>query len=99
MYRMIKYKPPNITDNEPFPGFAQGIGWALTLIVLLPIPITFLYKLYRSEGTLIERLKDITTPDADWGPNDGSDRKPLENAFELERKYGLDNPGMNGNKI
>lgn len=93
IYRMIDYNPPEISKGVPFPKFAQGIGWALTTIVLIPIPITFLYKLYTAKGSIGERLCTITTPTADWGPNDGSDRKPLENTYNMESKYSLDNPG------
>ncbi|XP_052819444.1 sodium- and chloride-dependent neutral and basic amino acid transporter B(0+)-like [Mya arenaria] len=100
LYKMVKFTPPKISKDVPYPEFAQGIGWALTIVVLLPIPITFVYKFIRAEGGLIDRLREITTPDADWGPNDGSDKRPLQNTFEMERKYGLDNPGAvnsNGN--
>lgn len=90
---MVEYNPPEISKNVPFPQFAQGIGWALTCIVLLPIPVTFLYKLYKAQGSLMTRLRTITTPTSEWGPNDGKDRKPLEDAYHMERKYGLDNPG------
>lgn len=93
MYRMVKYKPPEISDGVPFPGFAQAIGWCLTVFVLMPIPITFLYKLYMAKGNILERMREITTPASDWGPNDGSSRTPLADTYAMERKYGLDNPG------
>lgn len=97
---MIKYSPPEITDDVPFPAFAQGIGWALTVLVLCPIPITFLYKLWKSKGDLMERLKDITTPAADWGPNDGSDRQQLQpDTFHMDTKFGIDGPMSNGNHM
>lgn len=99
LYRMADYNPPEIRKGEPFPQFAQAIGWVLTIIVLLPIPVTFLYKLFKAKGSLLERLREITTPTSDWGPNDGSDRKPLENAYHMERKYGLDNPGAVNSNI
>jgi len=93
MYRMIMYKAPEITKGNPYPAFAQAIGWALTAVVLCPIPLTFIYKMFRAEGSIIERLKEITTPASDWGPNDDSMKRGLTNAYEMERKYGLDNPG------
>ena len=90
---MIKYKAPEIRDGVPFPQFAQVIGWILTCIVLFPIPAMFLYKLYRAKGSLMERLIIITSPTAEWGPNDGSDKRPIAESFDMTRKYGLDNPG------
>lgn len=92
---MAAYKPPEISKGEPFPQFAQAIGWVLTVIVLLPIPVTFLYKLYKAKGSIVERLRIITTPTAEWGPNDGKDRRNLDNPYHMEMKYGLDNPAMN----
>ncbi|XP_052214722.1 sodium- and chloride-dependent glycine transporter 2-like isoform X2 [Dreissena polymorpha] len=100
MYKMIKFKAPEITKGVPYPEFAQAIGWALTAIVLVPIPLVFVYKFIRAEGGILERLRFITIPDDTWGPNDGSDKRPLQNNYELDRKYGLDNPGAvntNGN--
>ena len=90
---MIKYKAPEITDGEPFPDFAQAIGWVLTCFVLVPIPLMFIYKLFTAEGDFMERLHSITTPTDEWGPNDGSDKKPISDGHEMSRKYGLDNPG------
>lgn len=91
IYRMVKYKPPTVDNGDPYPEFGQGIGWALTAFVLAPIPLTFLYKLIRAEGNLFTRLKTITTPDADWKPNDGSGAHPL-NSYKMEEKFGIDNP-------
>lgn len=93
IYRMVEYHPPEISKGNPYPQFAQGIGWALTVFVLLPIPVTFLYKLFTAKGSFVERIRTITTPTSEWGPNDGKGKLPLDNAYGMERKYGLDNPG------
>jgi len=93
MYRMIEYKPPEITKGNPYPEFAQAIGWALTAFVLCPIPLTFIYKFVRAKGGFVDRLREITTPQSDWGPNDGTMKQNLTNTLALEQKYGLDNNG------
>lgn len=92
IYRVVQDKPPEISAGNPYPEFAQGIGIALTIFVLIPIPITFVYKLLMAQGSPLERLKFITTPDDTWGPNDGSDKLPLDNAYHMDQKMGIDNP-------
>ena len=93
---MVKYKAPEITKGEPYPDFAQGIGWALTICVLCPIPICFVYKLLRTPGSFLKRLRTITTPNSEWGPNDKRDTKSLQPPYEMESKFGLDNPVAQG---
>ncbi|XP_052261295.1 sodium- and chloride-dependent neutral and basic amino acid transporter B(0+)-like [Dreissena polymorpha] len=92
LYRMIKFKSPEITKGVPYPLFARGIGFALTALVLIPIPLTFLYTFFTAKGTVFERLRTITTPDDTWGPNDGSMKHRLVNTVEMVAKHGIDNP-------
>ncbi|KAK3599565.1 hypothetical protein CHS0354_035804 [Potamilus streckersoni] len=76
IYRMVKFSPPKVENDDVFPEFAQSIGWAVTAFVMCPIPLMFLYKLlFQVKGCLWERLIMITTPTSEWGPNDGSTMK------------------------
>ncbi|KAK3100064.1 hypothetical protein FSP39_014142 [Pinctada imbricata] len=92
LYRMIAYKSPEISKGVPYPVYGQVIGWVLTVIVMSPIPAFFLYKLAKAKGSLMERLKTITTPTPAWGPNDGSDKRTLYNENLQDTKFGIDNP-------
>ncbi|KAH3821639.1 hypothetical protein DPMN_123404 [Dreissena polymorpha] len=96
---MIKFKElaPEISKGVPFPDFAQGIGLGLTALVLIPIPVVFLYKFLTAKGNLLERLRSITTPDKTWGPNDGSMKRPLTNGVDMVAVYGIDNPAVVSN--
>ncbi|XP_060078471.1 sodium- and chloride-dependent neutral and basic amino acid transporter B(0+)-like [Ylistrum balloti] len=91
IYRMVQYKPIEISDGVPYPQYAQSIGWALTSFVMCPIPIYFVYKFLRTEGSFVKKLRKITTPTDAWGPNDGSDKVKMYEP-EPARKYGVDNP-------
>lgn len=51
---MVDYKQPMISKDVPYPAFGQAIGWILTCVVMSPIPIFFLYKFCKSEGSIIE---------------------------------------------
>ncbi|KAH3823019.1 sodium- and chloride-dependent neutral and basic amino acid transporter B(0+)-like [Dreissena polymorpha] len=97
LYRMIKFKSPEITKDVPYPEFGQGIGFALTALVLIPIPLMFLYKFFNAKGSVMERLRKITTPDETWGPNDGSMKDPKTEGFNMSKKYGVDNPAVDAN--
>ncbi|KAK0061117.1 sodium- and chloride-dependent neutral and basic amino acid transporter B(0+), partial [Biomphalaria pfeifferi] len=48
LYRMVRYKPPSLSDGTPFPHFAQSIGWTLLSIVLCPIPLLFVWRMVKS---------------------------------------------------
>ncbi|KAL3861994.1 hypothetical protein ACJMK2_008000 [Sinanodonta woodiana] len=93
IYRMATYNPPKINKNLDYPGFAQVIGWLITAFVICPIPLMFLYKLYQAKGNLFQRLKTITTPTLEWGPNDGSLSQEIQMDYIANGyKRGLDNP-------
>ncbi|KAL3861998.1 hypothetical protein ACJMK2_008004 [Sinanodonta woodiana] len=95
VYRMVEYRPPKINDNLDYPEFAQIIGWTLTCFVLCPIPLTFLYMLFTANGSLRQRLRTITTPTPQWGPNDGLERDSnwTDDTDSIsDEKQGIDNP-------
>ncbi|KAL3861996.1 hypothetical protein ACJMK2_008002 [Sinanodonta woodiana] len=93
VYRMAQYNPPMINDNVPYPQFAQIIGWIIASFVMCPVPLVFLYKLYQAKGSLWERLRTITMPTSEWGPNDGSMKQEVEmDNLANDMKCGIDNP-------
>ncbi|KAK3599573.1 hypothetical protein CHS0354_035811 [Potamilus streckersoni] len=95
IYRMAKYNPPKINKELDYPEFAQVIGWLITVFVICPIPLMFFCKLYQAKGNLIKRLKTITTPTTEWGPNDGSLAHEIRMDYIAHGgKHGLDNPAV-----
>ncbi|PVD36771.1 hypothetical protein C0Q70_03761 [Pomacea canaliculata] len=99
-YRMVQYKSPTISDDEPFPHFAQSIGWALLTFVLCPIPLWFFYHAIRTfykndHLTTSQKIKKIFSPTKRWLPADGSKSSPdSSSGQEMEDKYGVDNPAL-----
>ncbi|XP_048765155.1 sodium- and chloride-dependent glycine transporter 1-like [Ostrea edulis] len=65
---VIMYSPPN-SATYTYPDFAIGIGQFFAVLPLLPIPVMMVWKLIRSKGTLVQRIKNLARPDSDWGPN------------------------------
>ena len=47
-----------------YPEFGEAIGWLLALASMVWIPGVAIYKYVRGEGSLMERLKKLTSPDA-----------------------------------
>ena len=94
---MIRFQElaPEISKGVPFPQFAQAIGFGLTAVVLIPIPVMFLWKFYTATENFHERMRTITTPDKTWGPNDGSMKNRLTtNGLNMVANYGIDNPAV-----
>ncbi|KAK3766032.1 hypothetical protein RRG08_002273 [Elysia crispata] len=56
------------TRLEDFPRWADALGWGMTLIVIVAIFGTMVFKLIVTPGTFKERLRKLTTPRPEWGP-------------------------------
>ncbi|XP_046572944.1 sodium-dependent dopamine transporter-like [Haliotis rubra] len=68
-YSLYAYRPPKYGDYN-FPGWATIIGWMISLVSILPIPIVFTWKVYRAPGTsLVEKLKRAIKPKKCWVPS------------------------------
>ncbi|KAL8571105.1 hypothetical protein ACOMHN_010566 [Nucella lapillus] len=100
LYRMIKYVPPKYDNGEPYPQFAQTIGWVILAVVLSPVPLWFFFHLYRtfsrnSDKPLIEKVALLFRPTDEWRPSDGSQRYILpNNTLPMQDKQGMDNPAL-----
>ncbi|KAJ8297876.1 hypothetical protein KUTeg_024407 [Tegillarca granosa] len=75
---------PVTYDNKPYPEWAIVLGWCLGLSSLLPIPIVMILQIYQAEGTLIQRLRKLTTPLASWGPSKPKDRERYIRSLEKD---------------
>lgn len=64
-FALIKYTPLKYNGVYEYPTWGYMIGWILALSSMLCIPFCILFKLYRTPGTLAERLKILTTPSKD----------------------------------
>ncbi|XP_059140060.1 sodium- and chloride-dependent taurine transporter-like [Physella acuta] len=59
-YSEVDYKRKFVT--YVFPSWAIGIGWTLALVSVALIPVFMIQGLVVTPGTLIERLRILTTP-------------------------------------
>ncbi|CAL1543485.1 unnamed protein product [Lymnaea stagnalis] len=67
IFTCAKYSLP-VYDGYIFPLHANIIGFMISVIPLLPIPIGMALVLYNQKGSLWQRLVSSVKPDSDWGP-------------------------------
>ncbi|XP_061179714.1 sodium- and chloride-dependent glycine transporter 1-like [Saccostrea echinata] len=65
---LTNYQPPTYEGYE-YPIHARVIGFLLSLIPLVPLPVTAIYYFSKTNGTCLQRLRKLTQPSADWGPH------------------------------
>ena len=51
IFTLIQFKPINYGGNT-YPDWAIIIGWIVTVISLLPIPIGVVYTIWTGDGTI-----------------------------------------------
>ncbi|XP_023222444.1 sodium- and chloride-dependent glycine transporter 2-like isoform X1 [Centruroides sculpturatus] len=91
---LVSYKP--ITYNEePYPLWADLIGWALALSSLLMIPIWAIVVLYQNRKDLRKAL----SPTEDWGPTDPEIRESRNKLIDMKNFENIDQKGIVNNGL
>jgi len=62
VFNLVTYSPLKFGDYV-YPGWGQAIGWLLTVSSLILIPAVMIYKLFKTTGTIKERLDKLLVPD------------------------------------
>nr|XP_057939558.1 sodium- and chloride-dependent creatine transporter 1-like isoform X2 [Doryrhamphus excisus] len=62
LFHVVNYKPLTYNKVYTYPMWGEMFGWMLALSSMLCIPLTVVYKLMRSKGSLRERWKHLITP-------------------------------------
>ncbi|XP_041081434.1 sodium- and chloride-dependent GABA transporter 3-like [Polyodon spathula] len=65
LFYLIKYKPLKYNNVYVYPDWGNGIGWMMALSSMICIPVGLLIQILRTEGTVSERMKKLTTADPD----------------------------------
>ncbi|XP_048765777.2 sodium- and chloride-dependent glycine transporter 1-like isoform X2 [Ostrea edulis] len=65
---LTNYQPPTY-EGYKYPVHARVAGFILSLIPLIPVPVTAVYYYTRTDGTFLQRIRKLTQPAADWGPH------------------------------
>ncbi|OCT85787.1 sodium- and chloride-dependent taurine transporter [Xenopus laevis] len=62
IFSLAKYAPLTYNKYYVYPDWAIGLGWVLALSSMICIPLVMVFRIARSEGSLIERIKAVTAP-------------------------------------
>ncbi|XP_054337303.1 sodium- and chloride-dependent GABA transporter 3 isoform X1 [Pongo pygmaeus] len=65
IFFLIKYKPLKYNNIYTYPAWGYGIGWLMALSSMLCIPLWICITVWKTEGTLPEKLQKLTTPSTD----------------------------------
>ncbi|XP_052818585.1 sodium- and chloride-dependent glycine transporter 2-like isoform X1 [Mya arenaria] len=63
-----QYEPPAY-DNYEYPMFAKVCGNILAMVPVIPLPVVMIYQIWRTPGSLYERIVYLLKPSPDWGPH------------------------------
>ncbi|XP_072521205.1 sodium- and chloride-dependent GABA transporter ine isoform X1 [Salminus brasiliensis] len=65
---IIQYTPARYGKSYTYPLWAEVLGWFISLISIIWIPLGAAHELFRNEGSLLQRLKVALTPTVDLEP-------------------------------
>ncbi|ESO88414.1 hypothetical protein LOTGIDRAFT_219163 [Lottia gigantea] len=80
LFSVITLKPVTYGDYE-YPPWAIGLGWSVGLVSLIPIPLCMVVQIYNEKGPILQRIKKLMKPAANWGPALPEDRKRYLNSL------------------
>nr|XP_040050712.1 sodium- and chloride-dependent GABA transporter ine [Gasterosteus aculeatus aculeatus] len=85
----IVYYTPAHYGEYSYPGWAEAVGWCVSLVSIIWIPLGAIQEIKRHKGSLLQRLKTAMIPTIDLDA-DGSlpEKQNLENP-ELETTFTL----------
>ncbi|CAL1534497.1 unnamed protein product [Lymnaea stagnalis] len=65
-----------------YPEWAIAFGWFLGVISVVPIPVVAVYKIMKTDGPFLHRVRYLLKSDYTWGPSQPEDRKRYIAAME-----------------
>ncbi|XP_038046150.1 sodium- and chloride-dependent glycine transporter 2-like isoform X2 [Patiria miniata] len=83
MFNWMNWSKPLYNNIDPYPLWADAIGWMMILFAIIWIPVILMFEFLRSPGNLTQRWEAMSNPRESWGPALGKFR--LE-AYETHAK-------------
>ncbi|KAI1900983.1 hypothetical protein AGOR_G00055460 [Albula goreensis] len=62
---IVQYTPARYGKTYRYPAWAEVLGWFISLVSVVWIPLGAAHELYRCKGSFMERLKASVTPTVD----------------------------------
>ncbi|MED6269955.1 hypothetical protein CHARACLAT_004805 [Characodon lateralis] len=61
---IVQYTPPRY-GKYIYPVWAKLVGWVISLVSIVWIPLCAIHEIYNSKGSLLQRIKQAVTPTLD----------------------------------
>ncbi|XP_050396471.1 sodium- and chloride-dependent glycine transporter 1 isoform X1 [Patella vulgata] len=71
----VGFKTPSYGKYQ-YPTYASAIGWCLTILCFLPVPIFMIKAIYNEIGSIKERLRQSIKPTPKWRPQELAEKCP-----------------------
>lgn len=55
-------------NHYVYPDWSIALGWIMAVLPLIPIPLMAAIQIYRTKGTLSQRIINNLRPSPEWGP-------------------------------
>lgn len=68
LFTITTYTLP-VYDGYVYPAEANVIGFLISIIPILPIPVCMVLELKKHQGSFMQRLRRSLQPDSTWGPS------------------------------
>uniref|UniRef100_A0A3Q2EJX5 Transporter n=1 Tax=Cyprinodon variegatus TaxID=28743 RepID=A0A3Q2EJX5_CYPVA len=81
---IIQYTPPRYGEYM-YPLWARLVGWVISLVSIVWIPLCAIHEIYNSEGSLLQRIKTSLTPTLDLDAMDPQPEKQNSDNPVLEK--------------
>ncbi|XP_074138978.1 sodium- and chloride-dependent taurine transporter [Sminthopsis crassicaudata] len=62
IFSLAEHTPLTYNKEYVYPSWAIGLGWVLALSSMLCIPLVVVIRIFQSQGTLLERIRQATVP-------------------------------------
>ncbi|XP_023214582.1 sodium- and chloride-dependent glycine transporter 1-like [Centruroides sculpturatus] len=67
IFIVINHSPVTYNDYE-YPDWSIALGWMMAVLPLIPIPLFAGIQIYKSKGSLSQRILVNLRPSPEWGP-------------------------------
>ncbi|XP_070992609.1 sodium- and chloride-dependent GABA transporter ine-like [Oncorhynchus clarkii lewisi] len=65
---IVQYTPARYGKSYTYPVWAEVVGWGISLVSIVWIPLGALHEICRNKGTLMQRIKTAMTPTIELDP-------------------------------
>ncbi|XP_029915150.1 sodium- and chloride-dependent GABA transporter ine [Myripristis murdjan] len=83
---VIQYTPAHYGDYT-YPVWAEVVGWGISLVSIVWIPLGAIQEIYNNKGSLLQRVKTAVTPTLDLDVKDHLPEKQKINNPEFEALF------------